>query len=82
MYAGDIVVEGSHEHGCKIRARVSGWTKARVTRKGWDGPGRKGEPELHEKVITTSNELLTLLGSIEHYTNLELVTATLETDEA
>jgi hypothetical protein len=74
---GSITVTGSHEHGYTIPAWVDGQTQARIFWKGWDDGDRTGEPETFEKVVTNPRDLLTSLGAIDAYVNLELVSADL-----
>jgi hypothetical protein len=77
-WTGNIEVRGSHEHGYTIPAWKDGKTQARVV---WKGENTVLEVEQYERVITDPRELLSTLGSIEQYVNLELVSASLEPRE-
>jgi hypothetical protein len=69
--AGSIEVTGSHERGCEVPAWVDGRSAARVS---WRGIP---DGEQHGRTVTSVRELLVLLGSIDAYEYLELVSAKL-----
>jgi hypothetical protein len=80
---GEIVFEGSHERGYRTVGWEDDQTVAYVRWRGYDcalpsvPPPGAPEWEAHSARITEEHELMSILGAIDHYENLELVSAEL-----